>query len=97
MTMSLTDSILNEAALDWFHLRPVLRDYGEQVGEQTRVAQTHTPPLCLRLSPLRSGSQGAREKREAIRRLNPAIPEGARELSAALIGKVVLTHERQTK
>ncbi len=43
-----------------------------------------TPALCLRLSPLRSGSQGETESysevvqvrrlREAIRRLNPAIP-----------------------
>ena len=38
-----------------------------------------SPGLCLRLSPLCSGSQREREKREAIWRLNPAIPEDARE------------------
>ena len=40
----------------------------EWFGEQTRCARTLTPTL----------SQKEREKREAIRRLNPAIPEEAR-------------------
>jgi hypothetical protein len=72
--MSLTESIVEDAALEWF-------------GEQTRYARTLTPALCLRLSPLRSGSHGEREEdgevvlvgrlREAILRLNPAIPEEA--------------------
>ena len=52
---SLNESIVEEAALEWF-------------GEQSRVARTLTPTL----------SQKEREKREAIRRLNPAIPQEAR-------------------
>jgi hypothetical protein len=31
--MSLNETIVEEAALEWFHLRPALRDYGGQVGE----------------------------------------------------------------
>jgi len=63
--MSLNESIVEDAALEWF-------------GEQTRYARALTPAL----------SQGERESfgevvlvgrlREAIRRLNPAIPEEAR-------------------
>ena len=49
--MSLNESIVEDAALEWF-------------GEQTRVAPTLIPAF----------SHGETEKREAIRRLNPAIP-----------------------
>jgi type I restriction enzyme R subunit len=59
--MSLNESIVEDAALEWF-------------GEQSRVAPTLIPAF----------SQGEKEKdgevvlvgrlREAIRRLNPAIP-----------------------
>jgi hypothetical protein len=81
--MSLNEFIVEDAALEWFgemgyavghgpHLAPgepaAERDsFGEVV--QFRFAQTLTPPR----------SHGKREKREAIRRLNPAIPEEARE------------------
>jgi len=84
---SLNESIVEEAALEWFgelgyavghgpHLAP-----GEPAAErdsfsevvQSRFARTLTPAL----------SQNEREKREAIRRLNPAIPDEARELSFA--------------
>ena len=74
--MSLNESIVEDAALEWFgelgyavghgpHLAPgepaAERDsFGEVV--QTRCARTLTPAL----------SQGEREKREAIRRPNPA-------------------------
>ena len=77
--MSLNESIVEDAALEWFgelgyavghgpHLAPgepaAERDsFGEVV--QTRCVRTLTPAL----------SQGEREKSEAIRRLNPAIPE----------------------
>ena len=54
---SLNESIVEEAALEWF-------------GEQSRVARTLTPTPTL--------SQKEREKCEAIRRLNPAIPGEAR-------------------
>ena len=64
--MSLNESIVEDAALEWFPLR---QGYGGQVGEQSRFAQTLTRPL----------PRGEGEDREAIRRLNPAIPEEARE------------------
>ena len=51
--------------------------YDEMV--QSRVALTLIPAFCLRRSPLRSGSQREKKRREAIRRLTPAIPEEARE------------------
>jgi type I restriction enzyme R subunit len=90
--MSLNESIVEDAALEWFRRR---QGYPGQVGElgyavghgphlapgepaaerdsfgevvQTRCARTLTPAL----------SQGEREKSEAIRRPNPAIPEEAR-------------------
>jgi type I restriction enzyme R subunit len=95
--MSLNESIVEDAALEWFLLR---QGYGGQVGElgyavghgpqlapgepaaerggfgevvQFRFAQTLTPTLSHR----------EREKREAIRRLNPAIPEEASSRTAA--------------
>jgi hypothetical protein len=67
--MSLNESIVEDATLEWFLLRSAPLNYGGQVGEQCRVAPTLTPAL----------SQGERGKeREAIRRLNPAIPEEVR-------------------
>ena len=73
--MSLNESIVEDAALEWFgeqsRSAPTLipafsQREKEEVGEvvQTRCARTITPAL----------SQGEREKREVIRRLNPAIP-----------------------
>jgi hypothetical protein len=53
--MSLNESIVEDAALEWF-------------GEQSRVAPTLIPAF----------SQGEKEKREAIQRLNAAIPEEVR-------------------
>ncbi len=80
---SLTESIVEDAALTWFGelgysclgaeaLTPTLshgerESYGEVV--QIRSAPTLIPAF----------SHGEKEKREAIRRLNPAIPEEARE------------------
>ena len=52
--MSLNESIVEDAALEWF-------------GDKSRFARTLT----------QAHSQKEREKREAIRRLNPAIPEEA--------------------
>ena len=54
--MSLNESIVEDAALEWF-------------GEQCRVAPTLIPAF----------SQREMEEDEAIRRLNPAIPEEASE------------------
>lgn len=54
--MSLNESIVEDAALEWF-------------GEQSRVAPTLIPAFSQR----EKGNEG-----EAIRLLNPAIPEDAR-------------------
>ncbi|MCX6878040.1 MAG: hypothetical protein NTW21_30140 [Verrucomicrobia bacterium] len=75
--MSLNKSIVEDAALEWF-------------GEQTRCARTLTPALSqgereedgevVQSRFARTLTQplpGGEEKREAIRRLNPAIPEEA--------------------
>ncbi len=61
--MSLNESIVEDAALEWF-------------GEQSRVAPTLTPAF----------SHGEKEKREAIRRLNPAIPEEVSPVRCAQTG-----------
>ena len=62
--MSLTESIVEDAALAWFLLRSAPLNYGEQLGEQCRVAPTLIPAF----------SQREKERlREAIRRLNPEI------------------------
>jgi hypothetical protein len=63
--MSLNESIVEDAALEWF-------------GEQRRVALTLIPAFSQR-------EKG--KEREAIRRLNPAIPEEARE--EALHGSIL--------
>ena len=67
--MSLNESIVEDTALEWFLLRSAPLNYGEQVGEQRRVAPTLIPAFYQR-------EKG--KEREAIRRLNPAIPEEAR-------------------
>lgn len=64
----LNESIVEDAALEWFPLRPALRDFGGRVGEQFRCVPSLTP----------ARSHGEREEDEAIRQLNPAIPEEAR-------------------
>jgi len=61
--MSLNESIVEDAALEWFLLRSAPLNYGGQVGEQCRVAPTLIPAFSQR-------EKG--KKREAIRRLNPA-------------------------
>jgi hypothetical protein len=66
-TMSLNESIVEDAALEWFLLRSSPLNYGGQIEEPCRVAQTLTRPL----------PRGQEEEREAIRRLNPAIPKEA--------------------
>ena len=59
--MSLNESIVEDAALEWF-------------GEQFRCAPALIPAFSQR-------EKG--EGREAIRRLNPAIPDEAREKAYA--------------
>ena len=67
--MSLTESIVEDAALAWFLLRSAPLNYGEQLGEQCRVAPTLIPAFSQR-------EKG--KEREAVRRVNLAIPEEAR-------------------
>jgi hypothetical protein len=67
--MSLNESHVEEAALEWFLLRSAPLNYGGQVGEQRRV----TPTLIPAFSQREKGKE-----REAIRRLNFSIPEEAR-------------------
>ena len=67
--MTLNESHVEEAALEWFLLRSAPLNYGGQVGEQCRVASTLIPAFSQR-------EKG--KEREAIRRLNFSIPEEAR-------------------
>lgn len=47
--MTLNESIVEEAVLEWFLLRRLLRQgYGGQVGEQRRVAPTLIPAFSQR-------------------------------------------------
>ncbi len=75
--MSLNESIVEHAAIEWFLLRSAPLNYGGQVGEQCRVAPTLIPAF----SHGEKGEDGevvlVGRLREAIRRLNPAIPEEA--------------------
>ncbi len=61
--MSLNESIVEDAGLEWFLLRSAPLNYGGQVGEQCRVAPTLIPAFSQR-------EKG--KEREAIRRLNSA-------------------------
>jgi type I restriction enzyme R subunit len=89
--MSLNESIVEDAALEWFLLRSDPLNYGGQVGE-LGYAALHGPHLAPG-EPAAERSRSAAETdevnsfgevvlvgrlREAIRRLNPAIPEEAR-------------------
>jgi type I restriction enzyme R subunit len=76
--MSLNESHIEDAALKWFGELGYAVGHGPELAPGEYAEGALTPALCLRPSPLRSGSQGEREKREAIRRLTPAISEEAR-------------------
>jgi len=77
--MSLNESIVEDAALTWFGDLGYAVGHGPQLALGEYAGSTLTPAL----------SQGERESygevvlvgrlREAIRRLNPAIPEDARD------------------
>ena len=76
--MSLNESIVEDAALEWFGELGYAVGHGPHLAPGEHAEGTLTPAL----------SQGERESysevvlverlREAIRRLNPAIPEEAR-------------------
>ncbi len=93
--MSLNESIVEDAALEWFLLRSALLNYGGQVGEQGyAVGHGAAFALLRRAKPSLAPGEPAAERdsfsevvlvgrlREAIRRLNPAIPEEARAVVA---------------
>ena len=66
--MSLNESIVEDAALEWFGELGYAVGHGPQLAPGEHAEGTLTPAL----------SQGERGKeREAVRRLNPAIPEEA--------------------
>jgi hypothetical protein len=70
--MSLNESIVEDAALEWFLLRSAPLNYGGQVGD---------PPLLAAISAALRFPRGEEKEREAIRRpagAGPAIPEEAR-------------------
>ena len=77
--MSLNESIVEDAALEWFGELGYAVGHGPHIAPGEYAGGTLTPAL----------SQGERESygevvlvgrlREAIRRLNPTIPEEARE------------------
>jgi type I restriction enzyme R subunit len=75
--MTLTESIVEDAALEWFLLR---QGYGGQVGE-LGYAVGHGPHLAPGEPAAERDSFGdvvlVGRLRAAIRRLNPAIPEEA--------------------
>jgi hypothetical protein len=75
--MNLNESIIEDAALEWFLLRSALLNYGGQVGEQTRAARTLTPALSHVERESSSEVVLVGRLHKAIRRLNPAIPEEA--------------------
>ena len=96
--MSLNESIVEDAGLEWFLLRSAPLNYGGQVGEQCRVAPTLIPAFSQR-------EKG--KEREAIRRLNsanacgnphPASPTGRGEGARATIRQFRRVQiERKTK
>ena len=90
--MSLNESIVEDAALEWFGElgyavghgpqlapgEPAAEREPERSGDSRRqsfgeVVQSHVARTLTRPLP-----RGEEKEREAIRRLNPAIPEGAR-------------------
>ena len=89
--MTLNESIVEAAALEWFLLRSALLNYGGPVGE-LGYAVGHGAAFALlrRAKPSLAPGEPAAERqsfgevvlagrlREAIRRLKPAIPEEAR-------------------
>ncbi len=79
--MSLNESIVEDAALEWF-------------GEQTRVARTLTPALSHVERESSSEVVLVERLHEAIRRLNPAIPE---EVRATIKRYIRVRFERRQK
>ena len=79
--MSLNESIVEDAALEWFGELGYAVGHGPQLapGEPAAERESFGEVVQSRLAgtlirPLQRGE----DKREAIRRLNPAIPEEAR-------------------
>jgi hypothetical protein len=62
--MSLNESIVEDAALEWFLLRSAPLNYGGQVGDQ---------PLLTAISAALQLPRVEEKEREAIRRINRAL------------------------
>jgi hypothetical protein len=84
----ITEDQLEQLAIQWFQDTGWTYVHGaviapEGVAAEREVLRTLTPALCLRPSPLRSGSQGEKEEdgrlAEAVRRLNAKLLESAVE------------------
>ena len=76
----ITEDQLEQLAIQWFQDTGWNHVHGaviapEGVAAEREALRTLTPALCLRPSPLRSGSQGEKEEdgrlAQAVRRLNP--------------------------
>jgi type I restriction enzyme R subunit len=81
--MSLNESIVEDAALEWFGELGYAVGHGPHLapGEPAAERDSFSEVVQFRCAPtlIPAFSHGEKEKREAIRRLNPAIPEEARE------------------
>lgn len=70
--MGINESIVEDASLEWFRELGYAVGYGPHLAPGEYAKGTLTPTLCLRLSPLRSGSQGEGGKSNC-----PAVPKGS--------------------
>ena len=70
--MSLNESIVEDAALEWFHLRRALRDYGGQVGDQPFRRLRRATPTFAPCIP--SAERDSFSEVELVGRLREAIP-----------------------
>ena len=84
--MSLNESIVEDAALGWFGELGYEGGHGPPLAPGEPAAEWDSFSEVVLVGRLR----------EAIRRLNTAIPEEARELSVELAEKAVHGPERQT-
>ncbi len=85
--MTLNESIVEDAALEWFGELGYAVGHGPHLapGEPAAERDSFGEVVQIRFAPtlIPAFSHGEKENREAIRRLTPAIPEEARELSLA--------------
>ena len=73
--MSLNESIVEDAALEWFGELGYAVGHGAAFAGLRRAKPPLAPGEYAKGTLIPAFSQGEREKRESIRRLNPAIPQ----------------------